>query len=98
MGLEQLDTNKLIGPQQDVETIETWADRNGITYDTARSWAMRGVLPTVKLGKRRMVNSAMLWHWLAPDHLQDAVKLWPVDDYRHFIDLITPDPLFTDSL
>lgn len=64
MGLEQLDTNKLIGPQQDVETIETWADRNGITYDTARSWAMRGVLPTVKLGKRRMVNSAMLRQWL----------------------------------
>ncbi len=64
MGLEQLDANKLIGPQQDVETIETWADRNGITYDTARSWAMRGVLPTVKLGKRRMVNSAMLRHWL----------------------------------
>nr|WP_312971341.1 DNA-binding protein [Pseudomonas sp.] len=42
MGLEQLNTNKLTGPQQDVETIETWADRNGIAYDTARSWAMRG--------------------------------------------------------
>ncbi|TRX75651.1 DNA-binding protein [Pseudomonas mangiferae] len=64
MGLEQLDPAKLIGPQQDVETIETWADRNGVTYDTARAWAMRGVLPTVKLGKRRMVNSAMLRHWL----------------------------------
>jgi len=37
MGLGQLNTNKLTGPQQDVETIETWADRNGITYDTARS-------------------------------------------------------------
>ncbi len=64
MGLEQLDPAKLIGPQQDVETIETWAERNGVTYDTARAWAMRGVLPTVKLGKRRMVNSAMLRHWL----------------------------------
>lgn len=42
MGLEELDANKLIGPQQDVETIETWADRNSITYDTARFWAMRG--------------------------------------------------------
>lgn len=64
MALEALDPAKLIGPQQDVETIESWADRNGVTYDTARSWAMRGVLPTVKLGKRRMVNSAMLRHWL----------------------------------
>ncbi len=64
MGLEELDANKLIGPQQDVETIEAWADRNGISYATARSWAMRGVLPTVKLGKRRMVNSAMLRQWL----------------------------------
>lgn len=64
MALEALDPAKLIGPQQDVETIESWADRNGITYDTARSWAMRGVLPTVKLGKRRMVNSVQLRTWL----------------------------------
>ena len=64
MGLEQLDTNTLIGPQQDVENIESWADRNGVTYDTARAWVMRGVIPSVKLGKRRMVNSAMLRHWL----------------------------------
>ncbi len=64
MGLEQLDTNTLIAPQQDVETIETWAERNGVTYDTARAWAMRGVLPTVKLGKRRMINSAMFRNWL----------------------------------
>lgn len=64
MALEGLDPANLIGPQQDVETIESWADRNGITYDTARSWAMRGVLPTVKLGKRRMVNSVQLRTWL----------------------------------
>ena len=64
MGLEQLDANKLIAPQQDVETVESWADRNGLTYDTARAWAMRGVIPTVKLGKRRMVNSALLRSWL----------------------------------
>lgn len=31
MDFEQLDANKLIGPQQDVETVESWADRNGLT-------------------------------------------------------------------
>ncbi|GJN44767.1 helix-turn-helix domain-containing protein [Pseudomonas tohonis] len=64
MELENLDLKTLIGPQQDVETIECWADRNGITADTARMWIKRGVLPSVKLGKRRMVNSVQLRHWL----------------------------------
>lgn len=64
MGLDELDRSTLVGPQQDVETIESWAVRNSVTLDTARHWATRGVIPTVKLGKRRMVNSAMLRHWL----------------------------------
>jgi len=46
MELEELEPSKLIGPQQDVETVESWADRNGLTYGTARAWAMKGVLPT----------------------------------------------------
>lgn len=64
MELERLDKSTLIGPQQDLETIEHWAERNGVTEDTARAWVKKGVLPSVKLGKRRMVNSAMLRHWL----------------------------------
>lgn len=64
MDFEQLDANKLVVPQQDVETVECWAERNGLTYGTARAWAMKGVLPTVKLGKRRMVNSALFRSWL----------------------------------
>ncbi|WP_447592639.1 DNA-binding protein [Aquipseudomonas campi] len=64
MELEELEPSKLIGPQQDVETIESWATRNGISCGTARAWVYRGVLPSVKLGKLRMVNSAMLRHWL----------------------------------
>ena len=59
MEREELDSTKLVMPQQDVETIESFAERNGISYGTARAWAMKGVLPTIKLGKRRMVNSAM---------------------------------------
>lgn len=53
-----------VGPQQDVETVESWAERNGLSSDTARAWVYRGILPTVKLGKRRMVNSALLRSWL----------------------------------
>lgn len=64
MQLEALDTSKLVMPQQDLETIEAWAERNGVEYGVARAWAMKGVIPTVKLGKRRMVNSAMLRSWL----------------------------------
>lgn len=73
MGLEQLNTNKLIGPQQDVETIETWANRNGITYDKARSWAMRGAAHH-KARQTPMVISATHRHllrsigYLAPAH------------------------------
>ncbi|MEW3691510.1 DNA-binding protein, partial [Pseudomonas aeruginosa] len=29
-----------------------------------RAWVYRGVLPSVKLGKLRMVNSALLRNWL----------------------------------
>jgi len=64
MELEELEPSKLIGPQQGVETVESWAERNGLTYGTDRAWAMKGVVPTVKLGKRRMVNSALLRSWL----------------------------------
>lgn len=64
MELEELETSQLIGPQQDLETVESWAERNGLTFSMARAWAYRGVIPTVKLGKRRMVNSALLRSWL----------------------------------
>jgi len=47
-----------------VETVEAWAERNGLTCSMARAWVYRGVLPTVKLGKRRMINSALLRSWL----------------------------------
>ena len=60
----KLEPSKLIGPQQDVETVESWAERNGLTCSMARAWVYRGVLPTVKLGKRRMINSALLRSWL----------------------------------
>jgi len=64
MELEELEPSKLIAPQQDVETVEAWAERNGLTCSMARAWVYRGVLPTVKLGKRRMINSALLRSWL----------------------------------
>jgi hypothetical protein len=64
MELEELPPGSLIGPQQDVELIEKWAERNGVKFSTARAWVYRGVLPSVKLGKLRMVNSALLRSWL----------------------------------
>lgn len=64
MELDELEPAKLIGPQQDVETVEAWAERNGVSAGVARAWAYKGVIPTIKLGKRRMINCTMLRHWL----------------------------------
>jgi len=64
MELEELNPGALVGPQQDVESIEHWAERNGVAYGIARAWVYRGVLPSVKFGKFRMVNSALLRNWL----------------------------------
>lgn len=64
MELEDLPPANLAGPQQDVEPIAAWADRNGVTCDTARAWVYRGIIPSVKLGKLRMVNCALLRQWL----------------------------------
>lgn len=48
----------------DVETLEGFAERNGLSPDAVRAWGQKAVIPTLKLGKRRMVNSAMLRQWL----------------------------------
>lgn len=44
MELKELGPSKLIEPQQDAETIESWATRNGISCGTARAWVYRDVL------------------------------------------------------
>lgn len=64
MELEELNPSAPIGLQQDVESVEWWAEHNGISYGTARVWAYRGVLLSVKLGRLCMVNSALLRNWL----------------------------------
>jgi hypothetical protein len=38
-----------------LETIQALADRCGVVYEIAHNWAMRGAIPTIKVGKRRMV-------------------------------------------
>lgn len=38
-----------------LETIQALANRCGVAYEIAHNWAMRGAIPTIKLGKRRMV-------------------------------------------
>ncbi|ALZ33759.1 DNA-binding protein [Pseudomonas aeruginosa] len=64
MELEELNPSALIGPQQDIEPIEHWTECNGVSFGIARAWVYRGVLPSVKYGKLRMVNSALLRSWL----------------------------------
>ena len=58
--LEGLDVQRLFSALPDVETLEGFAERNGLTPDTVRAWAQKAVIPSLRLGKRRMVNTAML--------------------------------------
>ncbi len=62
--LEGLDVQRLFSALPDVETLEGFAERNGLTSDTVRAWAQKAVIPSLRLGKRRMVNTAMLRNWL----------------------------------
>lgn len=59
METENLDQAQC-APLPDVELPEVWAQRNGVTPDMARAWVKRAVLPSLKVGKRRMVN-CVLW-------------------------------------
>jgi predicted site-specific integrase-resolvase len=38
-----------------IESLRAWATRNGVSPHNARRWAALGVIPTIKLGNRRMV-------------------------------------------
>lgn len=60
MEIEGHDPLKLVSLQRDLETVEAFAERNGLTYDTVRAWVAKAVLPSVKLGKRRLINTALL--------------------------------------
>jgi hypothetical protein len=62
--LEGLDQPLKPAQLPDVETLEGFAERNGLTADAVRAWGQKAVIPTLKLGKRRMVNSVMLRQWL----------------------------------
>ncbi len=39
-------------------TIEQYAQQVGVTARTVEGWIAKGLLPTVKIGKRRLVNMA----------------------------------------
>lgn len=60
MEIEGLEKALQMDPQKDVETQEAWAKRNGMTEDTVEKWVQRGYLPSVKIGKRRMINCIKL--------------------------------------
>lgn len=40
-------------------TLEKYAEKVGVSKRTVDGWAERGYLPTVKIGKRRLVNVAL---------------------------------------
>jgi len=45
-------------------TRESFADSVGVTVDTVNKWAERNYIPTVGVGRYRLVNTALLTRWL----------------------------------
>ncbi|MDX1296933.1 MAG: helix-turn-helix domain-containing protein [Pseudomonas sp.] len=39
---------------------EAFAAMTGVSVDTVRTWVMRGIIPSVKLGQCRLINLAEL--------------------------------------
>lgn len=64
MDFEDFEPTNLVPSDCDVESIQSWAGRNGVTYWTARGWAMKGFIPTVKVGKLRFINCVKFRQWL----------------------------------
>lgn len=50
-------SNQFISP---IVTIEKFSDLSGLTIDTIRALISRGRLPTMKVGRRRMINVALI--------------------------------------
>lgn len=48
------------------------------------------ILTLQKILGHTSLAMAMRYAHLAPDHLQDAVRLGPISDFRHFIDTEVP--------
>lgn len=76
------------------------ANPHVLRHTFASHFIMNGgsILTLQKILGHTSLAMTMRYAHLAPDHLQDAVKFGPVGDYRRFINLIAPDPVFTDSL
>lgn len=56
---EQSRSNDLL-PSSPVQTFERFALASGLSVDCVRGMAERGQLPTLKIGKRRLVNVVLL--------------------------------------
>lgn len=63
-----------------------------LRHTFASRFVMNGgnILTLQKILGHTTLAMTMRYTHLAPDHLQDAVKLGPVNDYQHFLAIITP--------
>ncbi|MFI8580274.1 phage integrase [Ectopseudomonas khazarica] len=63
-----------------------------LRHTFASRFVMNGgnILTLQKILGHTTLAMTMRYTHLAPDHLQDAVKLGPVADYQHFLAIITP--------
>ncbi len=53
-------------------TIEQYAEYVGVTVRTVQGWIDRGYIPTVKVGKRRLINVARRTHTCMEQDNHDA--------------------------
>ena len=50
-----------------ISSQEQFASFVGVTVDTVRGWVEKGVVPTVKVGKRRFINNIKFSNQLNSD-------------------------------
>ncbi len=56
-------------------TIQTFAKMVGVTNRTVEGWIDKGIIPSVKLGKRRLINAHAIQKKLDEYEDSNAVKI-----------------------
>jgi excisionase family DNA binding protein len=66
-------------------TVDEFSERSRVDPDTARRWAREGRLPTVRYGRRWLIDDQAL----APDQvLSDVGAVVPIDDLPRLLSAV----------
>ena len=55
-------------------TVEKFAAHVGVTVDTVNGWIKTNQIPTIKIGKRRLINMYKVNHKLGSDFIKSLMN------------------------